>query len=104
MTRWLPFASGGISILTTLTLIARDYPFIGHDYRYFIPRLIDTDLHLRLNGPWIQWYTPSFGSGIPAFPNPQHLQYSLVQALTYISNPWIAVLATTAIADRKSVV
>jgi hypothetical protein len=98
MMRWLPMASAGISILTTLALIARDYPLIGHDYRYFIPRLIDTDLHLRLNGLFsIQWYTPSFGSGIPAFPNPQHLQYSLIQALTFISDPWIAVLATTAL-------
>ncbi len=98
MSRWLPIVSGGISILTTLALMARDYPLVGHDFRYFIPRLIDTDLHLRLNGLAIQWYTPTFGGGIPAFPNPQHLQYSLVQALTFISDPWIAVLATTAIA------
>lgn len=98
MMRWLPIAGGGISILTTLALIVRDYPLVGHDYRYFIPRLVDTDLHLRLNGLSIQWYTPSFGSGIPAFPNPQHLEYSLVQALTFISNPWTAVVATMAIA------
>jgi hypothetical protein len=96
--RWLPAASGAISVLTILAITGRDYPLIGHDYRYFIPRLIDTDLHLRLNGPVVQWYTPSFGGGLPAFANPQHLQYSLVQALTLLVNPWIAVLTTIAIA------
>ena len=94
MSRLPAFAALAAAIVA---LMARDYPLIGHDYRYFIPRLIDTDLHLRINGLVVQWYTPTFGGGLPAFPNPQHLQYSVVQLLTLIVNPWWAVLATTAL-------
>ncbi len=99
MMRWLPAASAAIVILTMLAIVGRDYPMVGHDYRYFVPRLIDTDLHVRVNGPAIQWYTPSFGAGLPAFPNPQHLQYSIVQALTFFINPWNAILLTAALVN-----
>jgi hypothetical protein len=75
-------------------IVARDYPLVGHDFRYYIPRLLDTDLHVRINGMAVQWYTPTFGGGLPAFANPQHLQYSALQLLTYFVNPWIAVLVT----------
>src|SRR5262245_48529109 len=64
---------------------------VGHDNRYYIPRLLDTDIHIRLNGLAIQWYTPSFGGGLPAFPNPQHLQFSPLQLFTYWMHPWAAV-------------
>ena len=77
--------------------LSRSYPFIGHDYRYFVPRLLDTYLHYRLNGPVIQWYTPSFGSGLPAYPNPQHMQYSLPQILLAVVNPWLAILVSMAV-------
>ena len=95
MTRRYPAAAGGALVLIIAAIMARDYPFVGHDFRYFIPRLIDTDLFMRINGPVVQWYTPSFGGGLPAFSNPQHLQYSIVQALTLIVNPWIAIVLTT---------
>jgi len=87
---------GGIIILTIILIMNKDYPFVGHDYRYFIPHLIDTNLHIRLNGLSIQWYTPSFGGGLPAFPNPQHIEYSIVQWLSIIFAPWPAVLLSTA--------
>ena len=88
---------GGCMILVILLIMNRDYPFVGHDYAYFIPRLLDTDLHTRINGLAIQWYTPSFGGGLPGFPNPQHLQYSLVQWMTFLIDPWAAVLVSTAV-------
>src|SRR5215216_7213206 len=93
----IPYLFGAGITLIIVLLINRDYPLVGHDYRYFIPRLIDTNLHIQRNGLSIQWYTPSFGGGLPAFPNPQHLEYSLVQALTFLVNPWLALLLTTAI-------
>lgn len=67
------------------------YPAIGHDYSYFIPRLLDTYLHYRVNGPSIQWYTPRFGGGLPAYANPQHLQFSLPQLLVFLADPWTAI-------------
>lgn len=94
--RILPYAFGGGITLIIILLINRDYPFVGHDYRYFIPRLIDTNIHIRLNGLSIQWYTPSFGGGLPAFPNPQHLEYSIVQWVSFFIGPWSAILLTTA--------
>jgi hypothetical protein len=72
--------------------INRTYPFVGHDFAYFVPRLLDTHLHYRINGFGIQWYTPSFGGGLPAYPNPQHIQFSLPQLLLFVVDPWIATL------------
>jgi hypothetical protein len=91
------YACGGITILVILLIMHRDYPFVGHDYAYFIPRLIDTNLHILVNGFTIQWYTPSFGGGLPGFPNPQHMQYSIVQLLSLFLNPWMAVLTSTTV-------
>jgi hypothetical protein len=98
MTRFVPHLCGAATIGILLLIMGRNYPLIGHDFAYFVPRLIDTDLHLRINGAAVQWYTPSFGGGLPAFANPQHLQYSLVQALLFVSSPWLAILASTAAA------
>src|SRR6476619_2123806 len=92
----IPYVLGAGMTLIILLLINRDYPFAGHDYRYFISRLIDTNLHIQRNGLSIQWYTPSFGGGLPAFPNPQHLEYSIVQLFSFLINPWSAILLTTA--------
>ena len=87
---------GGALAAILVAIVGRDYPLVGHDLRYYIPRLLDTDIHLRLNGPAVQWYTPSFGGGLPAFANPQHLQYSALQAFTYFVDPWVSFQLTTA--------
>jgi hypothetical protein len=71
-----------------ITLLNTKYPYVGHDYSYFIPRILDTYIHYRINGLSIQWYTPSWGGGLPAYPNPQQIQFSLPQLLTFIINPW----------------
>ncbi len=73
------------------------YPLVGHDFRYFIPRLLDTFLHYKVNGFSIQWYTPSFGGGLPAYPNPQDTQFTLPQLLMFFIPPWTAVLTGDAI-------
>ncbi len=71
------------------------YPIVGGDYRLFGPRLLDTLLHYKINGFSIEWYTPSFGGGLPAYPNPLQMQFSIQQLYTFIVNPYIAVLATS---------
>jgi len=75
-----------------IRFIGLDYPFLGHDYSLTIPSLLDTALHYRLNGLAIQWFTPSFGGGIPAFPNPNNSQFSLLALLSVFLNPWQAVI------------
>jgi hypothetical protein len=74
--------------------MSRTYPMIGHDYRLFMPYMLDSYLHQKINGLSIQWYTPSFAGGRPVFPNPQDLQFSLPQFLLWIVNPWIAILGS----------
>ena len=66
------------------------YPDVGHDYGQKIVRLLDTFLHYKINGLTIQWYSPTFGAGLPAYPNPLYLQYSLPQFLLFLFDPWIS--------------
>ena len=74
-----------------------NYPWVGHDYRYFLARMLDGYVHFRQNGFVIQWFSPSFGGGLPAFPNPVHLQFTLPQLLVIFVNPWWAMLLSTSI-------
>jgi hypothetical protein len=90
-----------LNILVIIIFIVRftsaTYPMVGGDYRLFGPRLLDTLLHYKVNGFSIEWYTPSFGGGLPAYPNPLQMQFSIQQLYTFIVNPYIAVLATGAL-------
>lgn len=88
-----------LAVITGLTvfIINRDLPRVGHDYRIHLPRMLDTYLFNRLNGLGIQWYTPSFGGGLPAYPNPLNIQYSLPQFLVFIMNPWRSLMLSFAI-------
>jgi hypothetical protein len=80
-----------IIIWLSLTFNSLDFPSVGVDYRYFLTRLVDTDLFYRVNGLVVQWYTPSFNGGLPSFPHPQQMQFSLIQALVHFFEPWTAV-------------
>jgi hypothetical protein len=68
------------------------YPLVGHDYILGLPSMLDTAIHYRLNGLSIQWFTSSFGGGIPAFPNPNNMQFSLPAFLSVLLPPWDAVM------------
>ena len=72
----------------------RTYPMIGHDYRLFMPYMIDSYLHQKINGLTVQWYTPSFAGGRPVYSSPEDFQFSLPQFLLWVVNPWIAILAS----------
>lgn len=91
-TRQLIFGAILIAIYSLIftAYMGRIYPVVGHDFSYFMPRLIDTYLHYSINGLAIQWYTPSFGGGVPAYANAQSIQFSLVQLFTSFLNPWLA--------------
>lgn len=75
-----------------LAVIYRNYPVVGHDFTYIVSHLFDTYLHYRINGLTIEWYTPSFGGGLPSYAHPQQMQFSLVQFLVFFIDPWRAVL------------
>ena len=79
-----------------LYVINQDTPKVGHDYGFFIPRMLDTHLHHKVNGLAIQWYTANFGAGTPAYPNPQYIQYSLPQLSMLVVNPWLSLMFSLA--------
>ena len=73
------------------------YPMVGNDYGGFTARLLDSHLYYKANGFGIEWYTPNFGGGLPAYPNPVQTQFSLPQLVTWFVNPYMAILISTAI-------
>jgi hypothetical protein len=68
---------------------------MGHDYALFLPKLLDGYLWFSTNGIFaIPWFTPSFCGGIPLFPDPQSLYYSIPQFLSFFINPITSVYIT----------
>jgi hypothetical protein len=88
----LPVLNLAVISAITIFLIGRDLPYVGFDHDYFMPRMLDAYLHQKINGFQIQWYTPSFGGGLPAYPNPQDIQHSLPQLLMLVFNPWLSLM------------
>lgn len=65
---------------------------LGHDYAYFLPQLVDGYCWYHENGLWeVPWFSPSFGGGLPKFPNPQSMYYSVPQWLSFFISPLRAV-------------
>jgi hypothetical protein len=83
--------------LVAILFLNWTYPMVGHDYRLGLPSMLDTFLHFRVNGLSIQWYTPSFGGGLPVFPNPNNIQFSLLSLLTLLVQPLQSVMISSAI-------
>jgi len=92
--RWIIFTLANLIIINwaVIAYLNLKYPFVGHDYILGIPSILDSALHFRLNGLSIQWFTSSFGGGIPAFPNPNNEQFSLTVLLAIFFPPWQAVI------------
>lgn len=67
------------------------YPNIGHDYFYFMPRLLVGRMHFAEQGISPFMYTPYFCGGMPQYGNPQGMYYSLQQLFTLMMDPWISV-------------
>jgi hypothetical protein len=85
----------GVILCIQTWLLNLHYPFIGSDMEYYLARLVDVYLHMKINGFFsLQWWTPTFGGGIPAFPNPLHLQFSITPYLMFLFSPWIATQIT----------
>ena len=81
----------GILLCIQTWLLNSHYPYIASDMYYYLTRLIDTYIHININGVFsVQWWTPTFGGGIPAFPNPLHLQFSITPYLMFFFSPWVS--------------
>jgi hypothetical protein len=68
------------------------YPLFGTDYGLAVPSILDSALHMRINGLSIQWYTPTFGGGQPAYPDPINSQFSLQTILTMFLDPMLTIV------------
>ena len=90
----------GVVLIVAYHLIFRDYfPNIhgkmGHDYALFLPKLLDGYFWFSANGLFaLPWFTPSFCGGIPLFPDPQSMYYSIPQFLSFLIDPLTSVYIT----------
>ncbi len=89
---WIVFLTGLLIAAYVPIHLQSTYPLAGKDHKYFTTRLIDTQLHYQINGLSIQWYTPSFGGGLPSYAHPLSSQFSLPQLLTAFLDVWAALL------------
>lgn len=96
-----PFILLGVNLTAVVWLIIRflniTYPFVGRDYMVILPGMLDTELFYRLNGLALQWFTPSFGGGLPAYPDPNQTQFSIGAFLSMFLPIWKAVTISSAI-------
>ncbi len=61
---------------------------LGHDYAYFLPRLLAGDYFFARNGPFaLPWFSPAFGAGLPFYAHPASSYVSLPQWLSFLVDP-----------------
>jgi hypothetical protein len=90
----------GIGLLTCYhMLFGQFFPNLqgklGHDYALFLPKLLDGYYWYRSNGVFaVPWFTPAFCAGIPLFPDPQSMYYSVPQFLSFWFDPLTSVYVT----------
>lgn len=69
--------------------------YIGGDYSYFLPSLLNGYYWFKVNGLMIPpWFTPAFCGGLPYLPNPQVMYYSVPQFLTFLLDPTTSIYLT----------
>jgi hypothetical protein len=77
--RWLPHADGGL----------------GHDWSYFLPRLLAGEYHAAVSSIWdAPWFTPAFGAGLPLAAHPASVWHSFPQWCAWFVGPLAAAQAT----------
>ena len=75
----------------------------GHDYGYFLPKMLDTHAFYLKNGllAW-QEYTAALCAGLFQFANPQSMALALPQVLSYLFGPRFGIAATFVIASAMT--
>lgn len=67
---------------------------LGHDYAYFLPRLLAGKYYWTMNGVSIPWFSPFACGGLPSFPNPQDQWFSFPQLLSLVVSPLASIHLT----------
>ena len=68
---------------------------MGHDCGLAFASMVDGYIWFAQNGLWeVPWFTPSFCGGQPFFADPQSGYYSVLQWLTFVTDPLTATYGT----------
>ncbi len=88
----------GFSLIACHWLIfSRFFPILGgglgHDFTLGLPQLLSGYFWFRNNGlSSVFWFSPFICGGVPAFAHPIHFFYSMPQFLTFLVDPFSAVM------------
>jgi hypothetical protein len=89
-------AAIGLIITLAFYFIFQDFfTSISMPGENYFPILLDGVFWEHNNGLFaVPWFTPAFGGGLPKFPNPQSVYYSVEQFLCFFTNPVMAIKIT----------
>jgi len=88
-----------VALIATAACWLRHLPgpggLLGHDWSYFLPRLLAGEYHASVSGLLdTPWFTPAFGAGLPLAAHPASAWHALPQALSIPLGPLAAAQAT----------
>ncbi len=89
--RLLPFVA---FLAAFVGLLLWRYPETGHDFRLFVPLLLEGRWHFLHQGLAVLRYAPHFCGGIALYGNPNDLYYSVTQLLSLVFWPFTAVVVS----------
>ena len=90
-----PECAVAAATLACLALLAHTHiDLTGHDYGYFLPKMLDTQAFYLKNGLALQEYTAALCAGVFQFANPQSMALALPQALSFLFGPRFGIQAT----------
>lgn len=91
VTPWAALAAGVILACYAgyiLAFFPNKHGLLGHDWQYVLPSFLDGYYSSITEGYFnIPWFTPAFCGGLPKFPNPQDLYFTLPQFLLFFLAP-----------------
>ena len=70
-----------------LNFFPNAHGFLGHDYEQFLPYFIFGKIWFKNNLLSLPWFSPSFCCGIPFYPDPQSMYYSVQQIFFILFEP-----------------
>lgn len=85
--------AGFLLIRTAMSFFGGEW--LGGDYTFFIPRLTYGYFWVVENGALsLPWFVPGFCGGLPFYPDPQVMFFSIPQMLMFLFEPQTVVLVT----------
>ena len=96
------FIIAGFGVLCLALLSNALIDLSGHDFGYFLPKMLDIHLFYLQNGLAWQEYTAGLCAGVFQFANPQSMALALPQGLSYVLGPLRGIQSTFVITSLLS--